>query len=119
MAEHISDSRISEHLKDPQAKSYLLKFWSVECAPCLKDLKNISLSPEQLLVPINTDSEKQMALAQSLFKSLAPQGLPFLRDPMRALSKDFDIQFVPTEVQLDLQGNVLSYKVGLDSPLRK
>lgn len=117
LQEHLGDTRLANIEK--HYNQITLSFWSTECAPCLKKLPTLTADKKQLLVPINTDMPEQLELAESLFKTLAPKGLPFLHDGGRRLTKEFLVDFLPTHITFDTKGQVIDYQVGLNAPLRK
>lgn len=112
LAIHLQDERIGLFAKEKTAPTYLLVFWSVSCAPCLKDLEKLAPSSEDtLIVPVNTDPKEDLEKAHAVYSALV-KNLPFLHDRGRFLQEQLKIKYLPTHVYLDKDGLITRHEVG-------
>lgn len=113
LAQQLQDERITQFAKDQENPTYILVFWSVNCAPCLKDLGNlIAPNTKSLIIPINTDDKKSLEHAHKLFSTFVKDQMPFLHDSNSYLQKQLKIKYLPTHVYLDKNGIITKHEVG-------
>lgn len=120
IADHLGDERINEFKKSHPQGQVWLSFWSMACSPCLKKLPDLVKDETQdaLIVPINVDPPEQLEVAEQTFKVLTKGALPFNHDGERRLTKEFNIDFLPTHMLISSDGEILKYLIGKDVPLR-
>ncbi len=110
LGNHLGDQRLTASMAAP----VVLVFWSVTCAPCLRELPGLQVrEKDSLIVPINTDPPEQIAHASKIYAAMIPN-VPFFHDKNRYLQDSLKIDYLPTHVHLDAQGFIQSFKVGRD-----
>jgi hypothetical protein len=112
LAEHLQDERITLFARNQENPAYILVFWSVSCAPCLKDLQKLKTPAKNaLLVPVNTDRISDLERAHKIYSSIV-NDLPFLHDRDRFLQEQLKVKYLPTHVYLDKDGLITRHEVG-------
>ncbi|MBY0385011.1 hypothetical protein K2X05_07620 [bacterium] len=117
LGQKIDPEKLSRVLNAPEMTTspspLLLVFWSMTCSPCLEKLKKLpdqSLTGYRLL-PINTDPENLIPAAQKIFSSHLPNQ-PFYHDPQKTLVTELEINYLPTNIYLSIDGTIEKIEIG-------
>lgn len=107
LGRHLEAPQITPNLNSP----LVLVFWSMSCAPCLKNLGKLQdLHPGALVVAINTDESGDLEQARKISKELAPEQ-SFHHDKNRFLEKTLKIDYLPTHVLINNEGFIEKFEV--------
>ncbi len=108
----------TEKLSDLKGKVVVLNFWSVDCPPCLAEIKNLEAvykkdNKDVMFVGIATDR----ATAEETAKVLANNGgsYPLMVDEGNSTFGLYGIRATPTTVVINPQGEVVTGHTGYAS----
>ena len=97
-------------LADYNGKYVLVNFWATWCAPCRKEMPQLSALQSELggdrfqVVTIATGRNARPAM-EAFFKEIGVDNLPLHTDPSQALAQSLDVLGLPNSVIIDPDGN--------------
>ena len=104
-------------LSDYQGKVVLLNFWATWCAPCRKEMPELSALQSTFggsnfaVVTIATGPNPSDKIAAFL-KNIKIDNLPSHRDPRQALAREMGVLGLPATILLDREGQEVARLLG-------
>ena len=98
-------------------KFILINFWATWCAPCRKEMPQLSKLQlqmggkdfEVLTIATGRNDPNQMAL---FFEEIGVQNLPLYRDPKQELARNMGVLGLPTSIIIDRNGYEIARLLG-------
>ena len=104
-------------LSDYRGKVVILNFWATWCAPCRKEMPELSALQSTLggnnfaVVTIATGPNPPDKIA-AFFKNMKIDNLPPHRDPRQVLAREMGVLGLPTTIVLDREGQEIARLLG-------
>ena len=104
-------------LSDYHGKVVVLNFWATWCAPCRKEMPELSALQSTLggnnfaVVTIATGPNPPDKIA-AFFKNIKIDNLPSHRDPRQALAREMGVLGLPATILLDREGQEVARLLG-------
>jgi len=93
----------------------VLNFWATWCTPCRAEMPSLDrlqvLMPELAVVPVATGRNSAVAI-ERFFAEAGIAGLPVLRDPTSALSREVGVLGLPVTLIVDPEGREIARLIG-------
>jgi thiol-disulfide isomerase/thioredoxin len=93
----------------------VLNFWATWCAPCRHEMPSLdrlqAAMPEIAVLPVATGRNSVVAI-QKFFEEAEVTGLPVLRDPKSALSREMGVMGLPVTLVIDPEGREVARLIG-------
>ncbi|MFP4569560.1 TlpA disulfide reductase family protein [Rhodosalinus sp.] len=104
-------------LSDYEGKHVVLNFWATWCAPCRKEMPQLSelqaeFGGEGFEVVTVATGRNAVPAMRAFFQEIGVDNLPLHRDPRQALAREMGVLGLPVTVILDPQGMEIARLTG-------
>lgn len=104
-------------LSDYEGKHVVLNFWATWCAPCRKEMPQLSelqaeFGSEAFEVVTIATGRNAVPAMRAFFEEIGVDNLPLHRDPRQALAREMGVLGLPVTVILDPEGMEIARLTG-------